>query len=91
MDPLETDNQTLSGRQVRTRLVEHGVKVGDLARAASMPPSDLSAILHGRPVYLGPERKARIERAIGELGLDRAAPAEPTPAPDGPIFRIRRP
>lgn len=84
-------DQTLTDRQVRARLVEHGVKVGELARAASMPPSDLSAILHGRPVYLGPERKARIEHAIERLGLDRAAPAEPTPTPDGPIFRIRQP
>jgi hypothetical protein len=86
----ETTDQTLTGRQVRTRLIEHGVKVGELARAASMPPSDLSAILRGRPVYLGPERKAHIEQAIERLGLDRNAPAEPTPTLDGPVFRIRQ-
>ncbi len=82
---METNEQTLTGRQVRARLFERDITVTDLARAAGMHQQNLSAILAGR-MYVGPARRARIERAIAELGLDREQPA----APSEPTFTIRR-
>ena len=83
---METTDMTLTGRQVRARLVEHGITQREFAQAAGLQQSDASAILSGKQ-YLGPIRQARIEQAIERLGLDRESEADDGA---GPVFRIRQ-
>ena len=59
--------------EVLERLAERGIRTSEFADAAGIDRAAMSAILHGRQ-YCGPARKARIERAIVALGLDRDAP-----------------
>ncbi len=84
---METTERTLTARQLKARLVEHGVSMTALARAAGMVEPDMSAILAGRD-RIGPARRARIEAAIVALGLDRDEPPEAQTV-EQPVFTIR--
>ncbi len=85
---METAERTLTGRQLKARLVERGIRMTDFARAAGMPQPNMSTILAGRdPV--GPSRRARIEAAIVALGLDKEESPDPQSADQQPVFNIR--
>jgi len=45
------------------------ISVAELARAAGDYPSNVSAIIHGAQ-YCGPERMARLVKALRERGVD---------------------
>jgi hypothetical protein len=79
------DTKQLSAADLRERMHAHGVRVGDLARAAGMDPGNLSGILHGHG-YLGRGRRERIEQAIEQLELHREAPPRDEPPPH--IFNV---
>jgi hypothetical protein len=81
------ETTTLTGHQVRGRMKERGITLAQFAAEADMYETDVSAILSGHE-YLGPSRRARMERAIVRLGLDR----DEAPEPDSPmehVFSIR--
>ncbi len=78
--------ETMTAKVLRERLITRGIRQEEFARAVGMDQPCLSSILRGRQ-YLGPVRKARIERAIEQFGLDRDVPPEDG---TGPVFRIRQ-
>ncbi len=84
---MEITERTLTGRQLKARLVERGVTMTALARAAGMVEPEMSAILAGRD-RIGPLRRARIEAAIVALGLHRDDPPE-LESVEQPVFRIK--
>jgi transcriptional regulator with XRE-family HTH domain len=76
----------LTGREINAALRSRGLTQWDLAAAAGVDQSHVSAALRGHKA-LGPERRARLEAAIAELRLD-----EPVqPGPDDVVFTIVRP
>lgn len=85
---METTELTTA--QLRSRMYAARVRVRDLAKAAGMYQSDVSAILNGHET-LGPVRRAKLERGIRVLKLDRFDFTAPEDAyPGGPVFNIRK-
>ncbi len=76
-----------SGRAIKAAIHEHGFTLTQVAHEAGVSPSEISAALAGR-IYLGAQRRQRIEAALLRLGIDPTMAREPTPLKPGE-FRIR--
>ena len=63
------ETTTVSWPQVKQKMDRQGVTVADLARAAGDYRENVSAIIHGSQ-YCGPDRMARLRKALRELGVD---------------------
>jgi DNA-binding LacI/PurR family transcriptional regulator len=81
--------ETLTARELKERLAARRLPVYALARVAGMWPAEVYNVLNGR-VRMTELKRSRIERAIVELGLDRAPEPDPAPAVPEPVFRLRR-
>ena len=66
---METTETITSWPRVKAKMERAGISVADLARAAGDYPSNVSAIIHGSQ-YCGPERMARLMKALRERGVD---------------------
>ncbi len=82
------ETEELSAVELRERMAQRGIRLGDLAQACGMYPSALSALLRGQ-MPMSERRRARIASAIVRLRLDQEHVSEPV-APAIPTFRIRR-
>ncbi len=74
----------LSVSALRARMILRGVTMGELASAAGVWPAELSQLLRGG-TPMGPVRRARLEAAIRQLGLDQPV-SEADAASKGPVF-----
>jgi hypothetical protein len=63
------ETTAVSWPTVKRKMDRAGISVADLARAAGDYPSNVSAIIHGAQ-YCGPERMARLVKALRERGVD---------------------
>jgi hypothetical protein len=63
------ETATVSWPTVKRKMDRARISVADLARAAGDYPSNVSAIIHGAQ-YCGPERMARLVKALRERGVD---------------------
>src|SRR5260221_14622814 len=79
--------ETIKGSELRRRLAARGLRQADLAAAAGLFPTSLSAILNG-DMPIGDIRRARLEAAITALGLDRPTP-DPAPPAHDPVFLLK--
>lgn len=68
---MDKDTKTISTMWLRRQLVKYHIKQYELADAANIPESAISAFLNGRE-YLGPRRAQRIQEAIVRLSVDPA-------------------
>ncbi len=66
---VERTEAVSSWPTVKRKMDRARISVADLARAAGDYPSNVSAIIHGAQ-YCGPERMARLMKALRERGVD---------------------
>ncbi len=66
---MEQTETITSWPSVKAKVAHAGVTQAELARAAGMTQGNISEILNGR-AYVGPERMARLVKALRERGVD---------------------
>jgi DNA-binding XRE family transcriptional regulator len=66
---VERTETVSSWPRLKARVERAGVTQTELAQAAGMTQGNISEILNGR-AYVGPERMARLMKALRERGVD---------------------
>jgi transcriptional regulator with XRE-family HTH domain len=74
----------LTVAELRERMLRKGIPMTALAQASGIWATELSQLLRGT-APLGPVRRARLEAAIHQLGLDQPV-SEDDAAARGPVF-----